>query len=151
MAIDDPPILDFDPSSLPANFYDRPTHALSNLLLRGDVDAATRAIFAPNTLTPTELQTFSNKLLGPKPNTLVKTITDIATNPLVILGLVAGYLIWPLKGDAVFKLATGLKQAPPVGALSSWAHSAFANLRNLSVTKKVAGKEVGESVFHDSI
>jgi len=131
MAIDDPPILDLDPVDLPFSVYDRPTLMLSNLLLRGDVDAATRAIFAPNSLTPTETQTFKNKLLGPKPNKLMATLVDVATNPLVILGLVAGYLVWPIRGAAATKLAAGLTKAPPVGALSSWANSAFTNMRNL--------------------
>lgn len=128
-------------ADLPITIYDRPVHAMSNLLLRGNVDAATRAIFAPNSLTPNELQTFRSKLLGPKPNSLLKTVVDIGTNPLVILGLVAGYLIYPIKGNALYNLAKGLTKAPPVGQLSSYTNSAFTNLRNL--TGKVGGKQVG--------
>ena len=79
----------------PISFYDRPQLAFANLL-RGDVDAMTRSIFAPQTLTPHEIQNFRNALFrGKKPDPILKTITDIATNPLVIIGLAVG--LWKLK------------------------------------------------------
>jgi len=133
MAIDDPPIRGHDAASFPIDtLYDRPVHAMSNLLLRGDVDAATRAIFAPNSLTPHELEDIRSKLLGKNPNPILRTLTNVATNPLVWLGLIAGYVVWPIKGASLLNLAQGLSKAPPVTKLGSYVHSAFANLRNLT-------------------
>ena len=133
MALEDPPIRGHDPASFPIDTaYDRPVHAMSNLILRGNVDAATRAIFSPNTLTPNELGTMTDKILGPNPNPILKTLSNIATNPLVWLGVIAGYVVFPIKGKALFNLAQGISKAPPVTKLGSYVHSAFANLRNLT-------------------
>ena len=71
----------------PITAYDRPSLAFSNLLLRGNVDAATRAIFSPQSLSPKEMQTITKQLMGGKKNPLIKTVLDVATNPLVIIGI----------------------------------------------------------------
>ena len=125
------PILDVEAGDWPITAYDRPGLALSNLLLRGDVDAATRAMFSPQSLTPAELETFSRRLLGGRPNPLAKTLVDIATNPIVILGALVS-LKYPIGTTRpLYELAKGLRSAPAVGRSMSYVHSAFANLRNL--------------------
>jgi len=119
--------------SFPISLYDRPLLAMSNLLLRGNVDAATRAIFTPETLTPAEMQSFTRRFAGPKPNPLVKTILDVATNPLVIAGLVGGFLIWPAANPAALsELFLSMRKAVPATGLSGqWVGAAFTRLRHL--------------------
>lgn len=117
----------------PISLYDRPTLAFSNLLMRGDIDAATRAILSPQTLTPTELQTFRSRLLkGKKPSPILKTILDVTTNPLFVIGLALSFL-YPIAGvKPLHALYTGaVKEVAKVGAWSSMTHSAFTNLRNI--------------------
>jgi len=120
--------------SFPVNIYDRPMLAMSNLLLRGDVDAATRAIFTPDSLSPSEMETLTRRFAGPRPNRLVKTILDVATNPLVIAGLVGGYLLWPAAGGATLgELYMGLRKAvPETGLLGKWVGASFSRLRHLA-------------------
>ena len=124
-------ILDAQKGDFPITLYDRPGLAFSNLLLRGNIDAATRAIFSPQTLTPAEMKTFSDELLKGKENPLLKTITDMATNPLVIIGIIMA-LKYPMTGGThnVFKVASGLAKTAP-GPISSAMSSAFGNLRNV--------------------
>ncbi|MFH0981800.1 MAG: hypothetical protein V2A79_09705 [Planctomycetota bacterium] len=120
-------------AEFPVTAYDRPTLAMSNLLLRGDIDAATRAIFTPETLSPRELQTMRMRIAGPKPHPLVKTVLDVATNPLVIIGLIGGYLAFPtmkMEGPALLEFYQGLRKAPPVGAIGRFVTGAFARLRS---------------------
>ena len=91
-------------ANFPISLYDRPTLAFSNLLMRGDIDAATRAMLSPQTLTPSELQTFKSRLLkGKKPNRILETILDVTTNPVFVIGLALSFMyplviyIYPLK------------------------------------------------------
>ena len=102
-----------EPADFPVTLYDRPGLAMSNLLLRGDVDAATRSIFSPQSLTPAEMKTFSSYLLRGKgkDNKLLKTILDVTTNPLVILGIIMA-VKYPVRGGTkgMFNLWSGLKQ-----------------------------------------
>jgi hypothetical protein len=117
-------------ADFPVTLYDRPTLAMSNLLLRGDIDAATRAIFTPQTLSPGEMQTMRAKLAGSNPHPVVKTVLDVATNPLVLLGLIGGYLIYPSASpQALLQLYQGLRAAPPMGAIGRFVSGAFARLR----------------------
>jgi len=108
-------------------------HAMSNLLLRGDVDAATRAIFTPDTLSPTEMKTITSRILGPNPNPLAKTIVDIATNPLVIMGLIGGYLLWPAAGAGTLSKVYSSMRAgvPETGLVGRFVGGAFTRLRHL--------------------
>lgn len=117
----------------PVSIYDRPMLALSNVLLRGDVDAATRAIFTPDTLSPNEMKTLTARFAGKKPGKLVKTILDVATNPLVIAGLVGGYLLWPAAGTGTLaELYMGLRKAvPQTGLLGRWVGASYTRLRHL--------------------
>lgn len=148
----DNPALHFqhDGAEFPVTLYDRPGLSLSNLLLKGNVDAATRAIFSPQSLTPAEMKTFTDALLKGKgkSNKFLRTIVDITTNPLVIMGVVMS-LLYPVKGgtNALMKIAGGL--ADDIGApgwLSSLAHSGMHNLRNIPGMFKVLGsthREIG--------
>lgn len=74
---------------LPLSFYDRPSIALANLV-SGDVDATTAAIFAPMTLSPTQIRSIRQRVLanGGDKDPILKTIVDLATNPIVIVGLI---------------------------------------------------------------
>ena len=118
-------------ADLPVTFYDRPQIGLSNLL-RGDIDGLTRAMLSPDTLTPAQLQTITTKLLGRKPNSVMKTIVDIGTNPLVIIGLIAG-LMYPMGTTKVLlNLRKGLlpKSAAMSNAMSGF-HGALMKLRTV--------------------
>jgi hypothetical protein len=122
---------DLEKAEFPVTLYDRPGLALSNLLLRGDVDAATRSIFSPQTLTPTEMRTISRELLGDKPNPLLKTLADVVTNPFVLLGVVMA-IKYPIgKSNALSIIEKGLLKGKPPGYYMSGVHSAFNNLRNI--------------------
>lgn len=120
-------------ADFPITFYDRPNLAFANLL-RGNVDAATRAIFSPQTLSPSEIQSFSNALLkGKKPNPVLKTIMDMATNPLVIIGLAVGLWKFPIGSTKpLMDLAAGmLPKATAMGKMMSGLHPAINNLRSV--------------------
>ena len=120
---------DLEKSEFPVTLYDRPGLAISNLLLRGNVDAATRSLFSPDTLTPKEMRTFSSLIVGKGENKLLKTIADVVTNPLVLLGVVMA-IKYPIgKSNAIWEIGQGLAKGKP-GALMSYAQSAFDNLRN---------------------
>ncbi len=73
----------------PLTIYDRPSIAMANLL-SGNIDATTRAIFSPMTLAPKEVKSIRNMLLKGEAaeNPLIKTAVDLATNPMVIIGLI---------------------------------------------------------------
>lgn len=72
----------------PIRVYDRPAIALANLL-SGNIDASTKAIFSPMSLTPEEIKNVRNAYMpAAKDNTLIKTALDVATNPIVIAGLI---------------------------------------------------------------
>jgi len=120
-------------ADFPITFYDRPQLAFANLL-KGDVDAMTRSIFAPQTLTPHEIQGFRNALFkDKKPNPLLKTIVDISTNPLVIIGLAVGLWKFPIGSTKpLMDLAAGmLPKAAAMGKMMSGLHPAINNLRTV--------------------
>ena len=120
-------------ADFPITFYDRPQLAFTNLL-KGNVDAMTRSIFAPQTLTPHEIQSFRNALFkGKKPNPLLKTITDMATNPFVIIGLAVGLWKFPIGSTKpLLDLAAGLlPKATAMGKMMSGMHPAITNLRSV--------------------
>lgn len=121
---DDNPFWELDKGDFPITLYDRPQLAFSNLLLRGDIDAATRAIFSPQSLTPAEMQTFSKRILQGRENPLLKTLVDISTNPIFIVGALLA-LKYPLgKADVLFRIGRGMGESAP-GAIESLTHSAF--------------------------
>lgn len=118
-------------ADFPITGYDRPQLAFANLL-RGDVDGITRAMLSPSTLTPTQIKTVRDTLLpGKHPNPILKTITDIATNPLVIAGLVVGLWKFPLgTTEPLLALRRGLlPKAAAMDSLFSGMHGAMMNLR----------------------
>jgi hypothetical protein len=120
-------------ADFPITFYDRPQLAFSNLI-KGNVDAATRAIFSPQTLTPSEIQGFRQALFKNKePNKVLKAITNIATNPLVIIGLAVGLWKFPIGSTKpILDLAKGLTpKANAMGKMMSGLHPAIYNLRTI--------------------
>ena len=120
-------------ADFPISVYDRPQLAFGNLL-KGNVDAATRAIFSPQTLTPSEMKTVRDTLFrGKKPNLILKTITDIATNPLVIMGLAVGLWKFPLgTAQPLLELRRGLiPKSAAMGKMMSGLHGAMMNLRSI--------------------
>lgn len=118
-------------ADFPVTPYDRPQLMLSNLL-RGDVDGLTRAMLSPTTLSPTQMKTSRDIFLkGKTPGPFLKTILDIATNPLVIGGLILGIIKFPIGSTkALLDLRRGL--LPKAAAMSegaSFMHDAMNNLR----------------------
>jgi len=123
----------------PTTVYDRGSLAFSNVL-RGDLDAASRSILSPQDLSPAEAQTLTNKLLGDNPNPLLKTLVDVATNPLVVAGLLAGVVFWPLGTTApLTMLAKGLgPKAKHIGRLMRYPSGAMSYMKGVG---KTVGKE----------
>ena len=70
--------------NFPMNFYDRPRVMVSNIL-KGDLPASVKSIFAPDSMSPEERQDLSSKF---KDDPLVSGLIDVVSNPLVIIGLV---------------------------------------------------------------
>jgi len=82
-------------ADFPLSIYDRPSIAASNLMV-GNVGGAFDALFKPDDMSPDEIKTIQNRFLSgiKRENILVKTAIDMATNPLVIIGLVMGMGPW---------------------------------------------------------
>jgi len=135
----------------PATIFERPALSLTNLA-SGRVGAAGRSLFAPDTLTPTEASPpgWKQELLGKNPNRLLKTIVDVATNPLVVAGLVVGYMVYPLgTTKTLAKLAEGIgPQAKYMNGVTHYASGALNGLRSVGglVGKKWRGLY---SVYND--
>jgi len=120
-------------ADFPITFYDRPQYMFANIL-RGDVDGATRAMLSPSTMTPAQIKTVRDVLMpGKKPNLILKTITDIATNPLVIMGLAVGLWKFPLgTTKPILELRRGmLPKSATMGKMFSGLHDAMMNLRTI--------------------
>jgi len=120
-------------ADFPVTFYDRPQLMFGNLL-RGDVDGMTRAMLSPNTLSPSQMKTVRDVLTkGKKVNPILRTIMDVATNPLVIIGLAVGLWKFPLgTTKSLLNLRKGLlPKSAAMGALSSNLHDAMMNLRHI--------------------
>ena len=120
-------------SDFPVSFYDRPQYAFGNLL-RGDVDGVTRAMLSPDTMSPAQMKTVRDVLLkGKKVNPVLRTITDIATNPLVIMGLAVGMWKFPLgTTNSLLQLRRGLlPKSAAMGKMMSGLHGAAMNLRSV--------------------
>jgi hypothetical protein len=91
----------------------------------------TRAMLAPDTLTPSQIKSVRDVLMpGKKASPLMKTITDIATNPLVIIGLIAS-LKYPMGTTKVLlNIRKGLlPKATAMSEMMSGLHGALMNLR----------------------
>ena len=113
--------------------YERPQLMFANLL-KGDVDGLTRAMLSPSTLTPKQMQTVRGMIVpGKKVNPILATIADIATNPLVILGLAVGIWKFPLgTTKPLLALRRGmLPKAAAMTPLASGLHDAMMNLRSI--------------------
>ncbi len=79
----------------PQSVYDRPAIAAANML-SGNLDATTRAIFSPMTLSPDEMKNVRQKFMadGMENDPIIKTAVDLATNPIVIIGLIMALGPW---------------------------------------------------------
>jgi len=150
---DENPMWELDAGDFPITIYDRPQLAFSNLLLRGDVDAATRAIFSPQSLTPAEMKTISGHFLqGKNKNPITKTLVDISTNPIFIIGALLALKVPLGKADVLFKIGRGMADKAPF-AIESLTHSAFENLRNVKGAFKALaewGKATGNFLHKHS-
>lgn len=115
----------------PLEFYDRPGLALANLV-RGDVDATTRAIFQPDTLSPKEMQTIRQQILKKDSSPVMKTIVDIATNPMVILGTVLA-LSYPIASpQMLYKIGRDMSTSiPGMARATGGIHTAYTWFRDL--------------------
>lgn len=103
----------------PITMYDRPSLAMSNLLLRGDAGGAVRSLFSPQSLSPEELETIRGRLTkGRKKNPILNAIMDVATNPFVIIGLALS-MSYPIAGVKVTQ-ALGRQAAEYVPKVRSW-------------------------------
>jgi len=79
---------------------DRPGIALANLL-RVDPKATFLAMVAPDRLTPKERRSFSAQFLKEaRKNIILKTILDTATNPFVVIGVLASVVAPPIAPEA---------------------------------------------------
>jgi hypothetical protein len=120
-------------SDFPITLYDRPQHMFANLL-RGDVDGVTRAMLSPDTMSPAQMKTVRDLLTkGKKVNPILKTIMDVATNPLVIMGLAVGLWKFPLgTTNSLLQLRKGLlPKTAAMNRLASGLHDAAMNLRSV--------------------
>jgi len=128
-------------TQFPIRAYDRPAIALGNLIL-GDVDSTTRAIFSPMTLSPNEVKSVRKMFIGKEgeKNPILKTAVDLATNPIVIAGLVMmlgpwGKVAKPLELQSL--MAEGGKHLKEVSKFMNGLVSpqtAFRRLQNKGVT-----------------
>ncbi len=117
----------------PVTIYDRPSLMFGNVL-RGDIDGVTRAMLSPDTLSPSQIKTVRDTLTGGKKvNPILKTILDISTNPLVIMGLVVGLWKFPLGTTTpLLALRRGLlPKSAAMGEMMSGLHGAMMNLRTI--------------------
>ena len=118
----------------PATIFERPALSLTNLA-SGRVGAAGRSLFAPDTLTPTEASPpqWKRDLLGKNPNPLLKTIVDVASNPLVVAGLITGFILYPQGSTkSLVALAEGIgPQAKYMNRVTGFASGAMTHLRGV--------------------
>jgi len=109
-------------SQFPISAYDRPSLFLSNLL-GGDPEAAARSLASPHSLTPKELKRLGDRITGGNPDTnpVWKTITDISTNPLFILGVILTLKFPVAKATELAKWSKQIGEAhKKSGAILSW-------------------------------
>lgn len=120
-------------ADFPVTFYDRPELMFGNLL-RGDVDGMTRAMLAPDTLSPTQMQDVKDFLLKgkKKPSPFMKTLLEVATNPLVIIGAIAAYKFPIASTKSLLAIREGLiPKAAAMGKMVSGLHGALMNARTI--------------------
>jgi len=93
------------PEFQPVTLLDRPNLFISNLL-RLDPQAAALALFAPDRLSPEERQTVSQRIMGAgRKNVVLKTLLDISTHPMVLLGLLAAVKFPVMRAGDLLKIA----------------------------------------------
>jgi len=96
-----------------ASLYERP--AIAALLgSQGNPGAAARAMFAPDTLGPSQLKTPQDALFGDSKkekdlaDKLVGAITDTVTNPVFVLGMMLSMKFPIASADSLFKMRKGV-------------------------------------------
>jgi len=89
--------------NFPLSLYDRPGVALANLL-EGEPDAAFRALFSPDELSPKERQDIASRY-GKDP--VMQSILRVATNPLVIVGTLLAIKYKVMSASTMFEAAEG--------------------------------------------
>lgn len=87
--------------TLLSNPYEDAGLVLPNLL-QGDFGAAGRALLSPESLSPAQRQDIADRYLGGKPG-MMKQALDLATNPLVVAGLVLSMAYPIAKADRLLK------------------------------------------------
>ncbi len=123
----------------PLTIYDRPSIAFANML-EGNVDATTKAIFSPMELSPDEMKNVRQAFLGDtgKDSTLISTAVDLATNPMVILGLIMSVGLGArgsvASASALYKMWNGVDEVllQPTNPLMRSLTSAFTGLRDVA-------------------
>lgn len=163
-------VYDYGKNPLLGAVYDRPELALRALML-GRLGDAGRAIFAPEQVAPDTRKTFGGRgeekagLLG----RVAGTALDVATNPLLLLGLVLTAKYGKMAGPAVEGLLsyTGKRAEPLINPLTQLIGSVSERYRGsplpmlfeahmerlLDWTKKLHGIAIkeGEGGFRDAV
>jgi len=121
---------------VPTSVYDRGSLFASNLL-QGKLDASTVSLFAPMDLSPSEIDQLKRALTANgkrAENPILKTITDLASNPIVWIGMALALGPWG-KTANIKHLASLMKEGKSymreVSPLMRGLLSPFTALRNL--------------------
>jgi hypothetical protein len=134
-------------ADFPIRTFDRPPLWMANLV-SGNVDAATRALFSPMSLSPAEMKTVRTQMLGEgrDKNPIMKTAVDLATHPLIIAGLVMAMGPWGkiAKPAQLHKMIAGggkaLPGIPPINFLRKMVSplTSFRNIWHTGFLRSVA-------------
>lgn len=85
--------------------YDRPNVAFANLLDL-DPEAAAFALLAPDRLTPAERDPLADRVMkDPEKHPFLRTLMNITTNPIFLLGLLAAVKFPPIRASELLKIA----------------------------------------------
>ena len=116
--------------------FDRPGLAL-NALLSGNLAAAGRAIYDPESLAPSERRKLSDKL--GLTDTPLEGVVNVTTNPLVLVGL-AMTLKWPAPtAEALATFKGGTRVLPKRWAWSRFISPVSENYRNTDIPDILQG------------
>lgn len=102
------------------NVFERARVALEGLLTL-DFERSGRGLVRPETLTPEERKTWSDRWLGEEPG-ILKSVVDAATNPMVLFGA-ALTMIYPI--------ATADRMKVFANKIENYAHRYFPGMRHL--------------------
>ena len=142
----------------PSELYDRSSIALGNMA-SGDMGAAMTALISPMKLSPAEIKSIRSAFMpneAAKKNPIMATAMDLATNPMIIIGLAMmlgpwGKIANPKQLNALLKEGKGfIKGSSPFlrGLFSD-----FTNYRNLWYKKdflQLLGQQTNETILVQS-